>query len=356
MRLKYITIAFFISFCFFKLFTLNSEAKPVVAFGYLNNISNNVNYSYLETIFPNSFASSIKSIFDVEVKKPLQIAERLKKYDKTLKRHYEFPELPEVIDKINADIFIFGNFEPLPYNQIKIELYLYIKTSNEIFSFTNVGKMETEIFKLVDRISLIVINFLDVETLYKNRRIPPGSRLAILTNIDGEDLNKLYVSFMEKGYSIVCIQNDELYNPIIGQEDFDKFKYIRTKNCSYDIITDWRKLKFYHGTWTGKEYEKAVDYVRNYYIKFDLNYSDIKNNLLENLKISLDYQIDYFLIIGFSNNKKSSWLRAIDVREKELIWMQSNIKSPLIGDPVSNIGKRIADNMEKEIRNPFEKK
>lgn len=355
MRLKYITIAFFILFCFFKVFALNSEAKTVVAFGYLNNISNNVNYGYLETIFPNSFASSIKSIFNVDVKKPLQIAERLKKYDKTLKKHYEFPELPEIIDKINADIFIFGNFEPLVNNRIKIELYLYIKSSNEIFTFTNIGKMETEIFKLVDRISLIVINFLDAETLYKNRKIPPGSRLAILTNIDGEDLNNLYVPFMKKGYQIVCVQNDELYNPVIS-DDFDKFQYIRTKSCSYDIITDWRKLKFYHGTWTGKEYEKGVDYIKNHYIKFDLNYNDIKNKALDRLKESFENRIDFFLIIGFSGNKKSSWLRAIDVKEKELVWMQSNLKSPVIGDPVSNIGKKIADNLEREIKNPFEKK
>ncbi len=330
-------------------------ARTTIAFGYLANRSANENYNYLETIFPNSFASSIKSIFDVEVKKPLQVEERLRKFDLELKKTYENFELPELVDKIDADIFIMGSFQPLPNNQISIELSMYARESNEVFAFTNVGRMETEIFKLVDRISLIVINFLDRENLYKSRAIPRGARVAILTNLEGEELNRLYMPLMEGGYAVTCVQGDELANAF-KEERFDVFRYVRTKNSSYDIITDWRKTSFPLGAWMNRDDEERAAYFRKLYTDFDLNYTATKNDALDRMTKALRNNVDVLLVVGFSANRKTCWLRAVDVKDRELVWIQSNMKSDaMFADPVANLSERIVRGMEREIKNPFEK-
>ncbi|TAL29776.1 MAG: hypothetical protein EPN93_20780 [Spirochaetes bacterium] len=332
-----------------------AQARTTIAFGYLSNTSDNENFNYLETIFPNSFATAIKSIFDVEVRKPGELDERLKKYNLELRKKYELFELPEITDRMDAHIFIFGSFKPLPNNQISIELSLYARESNEVFTFTNIGRMETEIFRLVDRISLIVINFLDSENLYKSRPIAKGSRIALITNLEGEELNRLYAALMEGGYPLSCAQADDLvsaFNPA----SFAVFKYVRTKNSSYDIVTDWRKTNFPLGPWLSRKDEERAAYFKKLYADMDLNYTATKNETLDRMAKAFRNSIDVVLIVGFSENRKSCWLRAVDMKDRELVWMQSNMKTDaLFVDPVENLGARIVKGLEREIKNPFEK-
>ena len=56
-----------------------AEAAPTMAFGYLVNKSRDANYDYLETIFPNSFANSLRNIFYVTIIKPAQIEQGARK-------------------------------------------------------------------------------------------------------------------------------------------------------------------------------------------------------------------------------------------------------------------------------------
>jgi len=332
-----------------------ARAAVTIAFGYLDNKSGNANYDYLETIFPNSFASSIKSVFKVEIKKTFQIGEELGRHNLKLQKHYEYYELPEITGRIGADIFIFGSFLPLSNNQIKIEITLFERESGEVFTFTNIGKMETEIFKLVDRISLIVINFLGGENFYKRRNIAPGTRIALLTNIDGMEFNTLCQPFMEKAYPVMALHGDDLKTSF-DPAHFESFRYIRTKNCSYDIIADTRQVRFYTSGWTGKKYRQWAVSVKAAYTKYDLDYTEIKNSTLERLHKSFGGAIDILFIIGFSADRKSCWLRAIDVKEKELIWTWSNLRTAALrGDPVRQMGEKIAGAMQEEIKNPFEK-
>ena len=339
---------------FFSIAITTSYAKPLVAFGYLHNESNNPIYNYLETIFPRSFASSIRAIFNVRVKKPHEIDERLKnRYDQELKKHYEYYELLELVEKIDADLFIFGGFKPLLGNRIRVTLKIYMDGHNEIFSFTNIGKMETDIIKLVDRITIIVINFMNEKTMFRSRKIRSGTRLAILSNLEGVQLNRFLITFLKKGYPVVCFQNNDIYN-IIDYLNFKKFMYITTKKNSFDTITDWRKTKFFHSTWTGKRYQEGINHLKSNYNQFDLNYIIKKNTALNRLNSSFNSRIDVLLIVYFSNNRKKSWGRAIDIKKKELIWMESNIKSDiLIPDPITNITEKIILGMTEDIKNPF---
>ena len=323
----------------------------VIAFGYLENRSRDRDYDYLETIFPNSFATSVK-IADVEVFKPQMIDALLKQnFNVKLKKDYDYYELPDIAEMIGSDLFIYGNFNPLSRNRVKIVMHIYFTESKEVLTFTNIGRMETEIFRLVDRITIMVINI--IHKFYKIQKIPPGSRLAILTNVDGEEANKIYYAFLKKRYRITSFQSNDLATPL-KVRTFDRFRYITTKDNSYSAIRDWRKLKFFHGTWTGIEYNKRVRYLKALYKKYDLNYLDIKNMLLGKLNESFDRRIDHILIIGFNEEKSRAWLRCINIRRRDLIWIQSDIESDtLASDKLLNITEKIISYMSTVSKNPL---
>ena len=78
---------FFVILIFLSILHCGESYKPTIAFGYLSNKSDNKKYNYLETIFPNSFASSIKAIFKVQTKTPDQIDRELGKHNLSLKKH-----------------------------------------------------------------------------------------------------------------------------------------------------------------------------------------------------------------------------------------------------------------------------
>ncbi|MCP4130672.1 MAG: hypothetical protein GY754_06790 [bacterium] len=332
-------------------FLVSAQAAPTMGFGYLSNKSVDYNFDYLETIFPNSFANSIQNIFEVRVVKPTTINERLKKYKEELKKEYELHELPGIAKKLDLDFFIFGNFTPLANDNIKIVLYLYAKESNRIFSFTNIGKMETEIFKLVDRITMILVNFMKKEQLYLSKVIPGGSRLAILTNLNNAEMNALYYGFLTKGYRVSSFQAN-LNKNIVSEKGIDVFKHVYTRNNSYDIITDKKRVKFLRGTWSGGDYDEHVSYLMNVYQVYDQKYPETKERILGKLSSSYKGSIDYLLIIGFNGSRSSAWVRAIDLKRKDLVWMQANIS----GSSIHEISGKMIKRMSTRLAAPFKKK
>ncbi len=330
------------------IFISDIEARPSMAFGYLTNNSKDQNYNYLETIFPNSFASSLKNIFDVEVFKPHTINAILAKYNLSLKKIYEPYEIPELIKKLKADIFIYGNFTPISHDRIKIVLNYYSKGSKSMFTFTNIGKMETEIFKLVDRITQILINYMDKRNIFQSKIIKSGSGIAIISNISGEELNNLYFPFMERGYNLISLQGNYLYN-LSGDRNFNSFKYIHTEDNSFDLITAKGRLKFLYGSWAGKNYHKKLKLIKNIYRKYDSNYSETKKTFFEKIEKAYNNRIDNLLIIGINKKKKNAWVRCIDLKEKKLIWLQKDIK----GKNITDIANNIINNMSAKITSPL---
>ena len=129
---------------------------------------------------------------------------------------------------------------------------------------------------------------------------------------------------MRHGYRINCFQASSLYN-IIDDSLIKKFIYVSTGKNSYELINDWRKSAFYHGAWAGKKHEERVIYLRSLYETYDLNYKSIIDKVLVHVDNSFGQMIDVLLIIGFSPDRKTSWVRAIDIKERELIW-KTNIR------------------------------
>jgi hypothetical protein len=299
-----------------------AEAAPIVAFGYLENKSRDANYDYLETIFPNSFANSLRNIFYINILKPAQINKELEKGGLSLEKEYRPHELMELTERIGADYFIYGTFVTLPNDRISISLKLYGRGLNRIFSFSNEGKMETEIFRLVDRITAIMVDFLGTNNFYLSRIIPRGSKLGIFTNLEGADLNYLYCALMNGGYRVASIQGNTLRNDV-PEDLLEGFKCVEASETSYQRVSDPRSVRFLHGTWTGERYYEEITYTREAYRIYDTGYLDAKFDALA--RLAAQHGIDQVLVIGFNALKSTAWVRCLDLKKRDLVWMESNI-------------------------------
>ncbi len=313
-------------FMFCLLAVIRADAAPRVAFGYLTNRSGDSNYDYLETIFPNSFAGTVQNMFNARVMKPVQIEKKMEKHGLKLEKEYAPYELAPLTEKLSADFFIYGSFTLLPGEMIKVDVKLYRRGTNRLFAFSNTGKMEAEIFKLVDRTASIMTDFILNENFFTSGVVPKGSKIGILTNLDGEDLNFLYGMFSAGGYRVAGIQANELRNNF-SAHSVGFFAYSSTGENSYQMISDPRKMKFLHGTWTGEKYYGEINYLKKIYSIYDLDYNETEAAILE--KLGARYNLDRLLIIGFSGGKRSAWVRCIDMRSKDLIWMQSAVSGSL---------------------------
>ncbi|HSV97712.1 MAG TPA: hypothetical protein VLM75_12390 [Spirochaetota bacterium] len=321
------------------------KATADVAFGYLHNRSGNANYDYLETIFPNSFASSLASQYALKVHKPAAVDERLKKHGAELKKTYTAGELAGVAGIAGADYFITGSFLPLPGNRIEIRLSICERKTLEVFSFTSTGRMETEIFRLVDRVALVVATYLRGDGLYKTRAIPAGTRIALITNVSGEELNRFYLPFLEKGYPVLCAQNNDT-GTVWDSPRFAAFRYVTTKTGSFEPCGDARKVRFYHGPWNNARFDSQVKETRELFSKYDGAYAETKEKALERMAKVFRGSVDVLMIVGFSEDRRSSWVRAFDMKDRSLLWMQSNLRpDSRFDDPVAAIAGRLADEM-----------
>ena len=316
-------------------------SAPTMAFGYLENRSGDHEYDFLETVFPNIFANAIQNIFDVTALKPAEINSRLKKYGLALAKTYQPHELIDLTDCISADYFISGNFITLPGNRITMRLTLYGRGLNRIFTFTNTGAMETEIFRLVDRITAILVDFLGRDNYFKSRPIPQGSRVGVLTNLDGARLNQLYAALHQAGFRIAGIQGNELYNPI--GDGIDQFKWIVTEENSFQMVSDPRVMRFLFGGWSDDRYAREVQYRRETHRIYNLGYDKTKRRALERLKAL--YGLDALLIVGFNTLRTKAWVRCIDVNTRECVWMQSNLSGGIEG-----VCSRLTEGMLPELK------
>lgn len=333
-------------------FSAVSHARPAVAFGYLSNESGQIDYNYIETVFPSSFASSLKAIRDVDVLRPDQVNAILHKSGTTLKKDYRPAELPELAEKTGSDVFVYGKFLPLEDNRIKIVLHLFVRSSRELFTFTDIGRMETQIFRIVDRVSIKMVNFLGDNSRYRAAPIPPGSRIGLLSNLNGPEINRLYMAFMKHDYRVLSVQSADLHSSI-DREIIEKFKYIRTENNSYRYIDDFSAVPLFTGTWAGREHAEKLEAVKRMYAIYNTDYEKKMTDSMRRMSQAFNGGIDYLMIIGFSGSRKTAWARCIDVRSSDFVWMETKVFTDE-EEPVAGIVNGLVHRMTDEITNPFE--
>lgn len=329
--LRYTAFIILIS-CFFT-GTLTADIRgKTVSFGYIRNSTDRTEHNYLETILSNTFANTLADKYEVSTIKPAALEEVLQKSEKKLKRYHESDTLKDIISVINTEYFIYGSFTPLENNRIETTINVYHRNSGTIFSFTSLGRMQAEIFRLADRIVEILAGHLSDDFLFKPVPISPNSNLGIISNISGIELNTLYITIGMSGHTVKAVQGNTLYSEA-DEKEIIKFDYIRTERAYYDLTTDRNKLKYLYETWTEDRFDRSITTIRNIYRKYDLEYLKTKNLIME--RFSGIYNIDYLFIINFNENRTSASLRCLDLKNKELIWIQKNIRGKDVAEITS---------------------
>ncbi len=328
----------------------SSRPKPVVAFGFLANETAGGAYSFIETIFPNAFARAIADRYDVEVMPPADTDTVLKKNKDSLKKSYAYYELPELVDKLKAQVFINGSYEVRDGKTFRISVNVFTKGSNEVFTFTNIGKMESDVRRLVERVGVIIMDFFEKDH-YKLIDIPPASRIGILTNLDNIELNCLYAAFLDRNYPVIAIQGNHL-KLYLGNESIETFKYLRTGRSSFTSITDWRKVKMHTGSWANERHGHGIELVKKMYRIYDLGFTEMKDSALSRLRAAFSDKIDYLMIIGFNDRRTSAWMRCIDLKDKDLVWIQDDYR-PDAGDSLISLSQKIVESLAKPAANLF---
>ena len=309
-----------------------------VAIGTFLNKSGNRAFDYLETILPNALASSLESKYSIAAIKPGSIGEIFKK--KQIEKDFGDAELYAISSDIKADFFIFGTFEPQSGNRIKTEINIYKVNSSSIFTFTDIGFLEVEIFRLIDRLSLNIKNITDPAMHYKSESIPGNSRVAVITNIEGEDLNKLYYEILARGYKLSSSQGISVKN-FIDTEGIEKFYHISSESASYRKIYDQKSITLLHGTWAGVEHYKDISDQRNLHRKYTVDFTDSGKKAYTALGKTGPGGIDYLMVIGFNDSKSEAWIRCINLKTGSLIFTRSRIS----GSSVNEITRKIILNI-----------
>jgi len=316
----------------------NATAKSA-AFGFFINESKNESFDYLEKILPNSFASTLKNKFDFDIIKPAQIPDLSEGESEGIEKAILKDENLKIVTRdISADYFIYGSFKPLDDNKIKLTINIYQIGTTSVFRFEETGALETEIFKLVDRIAVQIKHIASDSMIYKSDTISSKSKLAILTNAEGEDLNSLYYEFLTNGYKLSPVQGNEIYS-LMDDEQINKFYHFTGVNASYHFIHDRKDVELLHGTWSGVEYFKKISEEKQTFEQYSFNYPDKLNEMLKKMKSFNADAIDYIVVIGFNCGKSNAWIRCLDLKNNKLIITETGITGSSIDEITRNIIK-----------------
>ncbi len=317
------------------LLTGTAAFSESVAFGFFINESGNDNFNYLEKILPNSFAGTLKNKHNFNIIKPAQIPSLITE-ESSFKTDFKEGDLKKLTENVSADYFIYGTFKSLDNNRILLKVNVYKKGTSSVFHFEEIGFLETEVFKLVDNIALQISNIASESVTYKNEKITSKSKLSVLTNIEGEDLNTLYFEFMKDGYRLSATQGNDIYG-LIDDEQINKFYHISGVNASFHRIHDPKEIELMYGTWSGTDYYRSITEQKNIYDRLAFNYIQTKNDILKKFRESGTDNSDYLIIIGFDSSRSNAWVRCINFKNNKLIITESGIKGSSIPEITKNV-------------------
>lgn len=316
------------------LFLITSDTDLLadsVAFGYFINKSENRSMDYLQMLLPNSFASSLKNKHNIDTVKPGKLIFLNTAESEFTGKEIEEKDLKKISYYFADDYFVYGNYQPLPGNRIKINVKIYKKYTNRVFSFTEEGKLETELFRFIDRVSYQIKNITSDSMYYKSDSITQKSKISIITNVSGEDLNLLYFSFLKNGYRLSSVQGNELYSHL-DENQIKKLSTVSAANAYYHIISDKSEIELFHGTWSGASYYKNLLKQRDVFNKYAFNFEKTFESLSKKIQNFQPDSFDYFIVIGFDEDQENAWIRCISIKNNKLILTESEIKGKGVGE------------------------
>jgi len=326
--LKLYSAALLISLLFFGVSSSDGASHQSVAIWYIVNKSADKNYDYLETVFPESLAVSIGNNSPLVVSAPASVENELYEEKVSLKKSCSPSRAREMAEKIKTDFFVYGEFVPVKKNNIKTTLRIYSRKADTFFTFNETIVIAAEIFPFVDKITSVIINYVLRNGQYIADVIPERRKLAFITGISDTEIHELYLSFMRAGYRVSFIQNNS-FNNKIDDRSIMSFFYITTKHNSYNsaLIEEDCTSEAPQGCFADKE-----------------------DDSLKRLYYSVDGDVDCLIIIGFNNKRrKSAWVRGIDLKNRNLIWIQPEIT----GSSIYEISNKIVTHMQTPPPDPF---
>jgi len=319
-----------------------------IAFGYFYNKSENRGMDYLQQLLPNSFASSIKNKHRMDTVKPGKLSFLNTEGGEFTGKEIEEKDLLKLSDELSDNYFVYGNYQPVAGNRIKLTVKIYKKDSNRIFYFSDEGRLETELFRFVDRIAYQIKNITTDSMRYKSESIANNSKISIITNVSGKDLNSLYFSFLKKGYRLSSVQGNEIYS-YIDEEQINKLSTISASNASYHIISDRSEIELPHGTWSGAKYYKELLQQRDIFDKYAFNFEKTFGSLSKKIMNYQSDSFDYFILIGFDEDLEKAWIRCLSLKKNKLILTESGIK----GKNVQDISEKIINILSTDLPKKF---
>jgi hypothetical protein len=322
------------------------------AVNYFENKSKNSEYEFLSTVLPNSLASTLEAEFDINTLKPAELEAQMKKDEQNpLKRSYTDIELPKLMTKIDkTDFFIYGSFQPLDDSTLEVVVNIYDRKTMEILSFSTTGRFSivgtsgTEIFTLVDKLSETFKGFISSDQIYYTSEIQPGSKLAFITNLDAESMNRFYGPFLEDGYGIISVQSNELENHMQDDTMLWKLKYLAVKKNSFEKARSLEPMTFQYSPAFGKRMYLYQQQTKNMIKKYFYSYPAEQETVLKNLNNAYKNHIDYLFIVMFDSKQKEAWLRCFDLKrfDAKLIWLQTGIRgNGTESDKAADIAKSV---------------
>jgi len=305
----------------------NGVGSQSIAVWYIVNKSADKDYDYLETVFPESLAASIGNISPLVVDTPGFVKDELHKKNISLEKKCSPSDVRETAKKIKADFFIYGEFVPVKKNNVKITLRVYSKKTDTFFTFSETVVIVAEIFPFVDKITSVIINYVSRDGQYIDELIPEGSKLAFVTGLSDAEIHELYLSFLRANYKISFIQNNSVNNKI-NNKSIMSFFYVTTKNNSYNsaLIEENCSSEIPQNCFANEE-----------------------DDSLRRLYTSMQGNVDYLIIVGFDKRRKSAWVRGIDLKNRNLIW----IHPELTGSSIYEISNKMIKYMQTPMPNPF---
>ncbi|MDR3237964.1 MAG: hypothetical protein LBT84_05625 [Spirochaetia bacterium] len=301
--------------------------KQSISIGFIINKSRDKkDYDYLESVLQSSITTSITNISTIPLNSPDAVKKELAKNKIVLKRNCTPQEVREAAKKIKTDFFIYGDFIPIKDNSIKITLHIYSQKTDSFFTFTETALLSAEIYPFVDKITAVILNYASWDGTYIAQTIPSGRRIALLTSLPDEELNEFYLSFMRAGYKVLFIQNNADSDKI-DYKTVGAFFYITTKNNSYNSLS----------------IEAAC------YAESPNCFADKEDDAFRRLYDSLNKNVDCLIIVGFDKNDKSAWIRGIDLKSRNLVWINQKIT----GSSIYEVSKKMIQQMQTPLPSPF---
>ena len=297
-----------------------------VAVWYAVNKSVDEDYDYLETVLPESLAVSIRNISPFSVVTPGFVEDELYKKNVFLGKKCSPLEAREAAIRIKTDFFVFGDFVPVRKNNIKVTLNIYSRKTDTFFTFNETIVIAAEIFPFVDKITSVIVNYVLRDGQYIEGVISEGRKLAFITGLSDAETHEMYLAFMRAGYKISFIQNNSVNNKI-DDKSIMSFFYITTKNNSFNSALI--------------EEDCSSETPQNCFVNEE-------DDSLRRLYSSVQ-GVDCLIIVGFDKKRKSAWVRGIDLKNRNLIWIHPQIK----GSSVYEISNEMIMYMQTPLPDPF---